>query len=116
VPKRPRIMDTSTSADYSGRLDSVIVKERCRVAALRSEAKAAVSNLVDDHIVDFANAQLEVHRKKQGQKRVLVYDTVAGNRFSRFNVASTLDHGGTTYDFASDETRREFEKRHGLRP
>jgi hypothetical protein len=47
---------------------------------------------------------------------LLVTGTVAGISFPRHFAASTLDHGGTTYDFVSDETRREFEKRHGLTP
>ena len=47
---------------------------------------------------------------------MLVSDTVAGISFPKYFAAATLDHGGTTYYFVSDETRREFEKRHGLTP
>ena len=107
-------MVTSTRADLSGCLDSVIVKERGRVAALQSEAEAALSDWLDDRIVDFANAYLELHLTKQYQERVLISDTVTGISFPKFYAASTLDHGGTTYDFVSHETRREFENRHGL--
>jgi len=78
--------------------------------------EAAVSQWLDDRIVDFANAYLELHLTKQYQDRVLVTDTVAGISFPKYFAATTLDHGGTTYYFVSDATRREFEKRHGLTP
>lgn len=83
---------------------------------LDSYDEAAVSNWLDDRIVDFANAYLELHLTKQYQERVMVSDTVAGISFPKYYAAATLDHGGTTYYFVSDETRREFEKRHGLTP
>jgi YHS domain-containing protein len=78
--------------------------------------EAAVSQWLDDRIVDFANAYLELHLTKQYQDRVLVTDTVAGISFPKYFAASTLDHNGTTYYFVSDETRREFEKQQGLTP
>ena len=83
---------------------------------LEAYDEAAVSKWLDDRVVDFANAYLELHLTKQYQDRVLVSDTVAGITFPKFFAASSLDHGGTTYYFVSDETRREFERRHGLTP
>jgi YHS domain-containing protein len=83
---------------------------------LEAYDEAAVSKWLDDRVVDFANAYLELLQTKQYQERVLVSDTVAGISFPKYFAASTLDHGGTTYYFVSDETRREFEKRHGLTP
>jgi hypothetical protein len=50
------------------------------------------------------------------QERGLVSDTLAGIRFPKDDTASTLDHGGATPDFISDNVRREFERRHGLTP
>jgi YHS domain-containing protein len=47
---------------------------------------------------------------------VHVTDRVAGISLPKFFAASILEQGGTTYDFVSDETRREFEKRQGLTP
>ena len=41
---------------------------------------------------------------------------VAGITFPKHFAAATLDHGGTTHYFISEETRREFAKRHGLAP
>jgi YHS domain-containing protein len=83
---------------------------------LEAYDEAAVSQWLDDRIVDFANAYLELHLTKQYNERVLVTDTVAGIAFPKYYAASTLDHGGTTYYFVSDETRRVFEKQHGLTP
>jgi len=83
---------------------------------LEAYDEAAVGEWLDDRIVEFANAYLELHSTKQYQEKVMVSDTVAGISFPRYFAAATLDHGGTTYYFISDEKRREFAKRHGLTP
>ena len=83
---------------------------------LEAYDEAAVAKWLDDRIVEFANAYLELHSTKQYQERVLVSDIVAGITFPKYFAAATLDHGGTTYYFVSEETRREFAKRHGLTP
>jgi YHS domain-containing protein len=83
---------------------------------LESFDEAAVGKWLDDRIVEFANAYLELHSTKQYQERVMVSDTVAGISFPRYYAAATLDHEGRTYYFISEETRREFAKRHGLSP
>lgn len=77
---------------------------------------AAVRKWLDDRIVDFANAYLELHSTKQYQDRVMVSDSVAGISFPKYFAAAALEHGGSTHYFVSDETRREFEARHGLTP
>ena len=83
---------------------------------LESYDEAAVGKWLDDRIVEFANAYLELHSTKQYQERVMVSDTVAGISFPKYFAAATLDHDGQTYYFISEETRREFAKRHGLTP
>ena len=83
---------------------------------LESYDEAAVEKWLDDRIVEFANAYLELHSTKQYQERVMVSDTEAGISFPKYFAASTLDHDGQTYYFISEETRREFAKRHGLTP
>ena len=93
-----------------------MVPERHLRSPLEEYDEAAMSAWLDDRLVDFANAYLELHLTKQYQERVLVPDTVAGIRFPKHFAASTLDHAGKTYSFISDETRREFEKQHGLTP
>jgi YHS domain-containing protein len=83
---------------------------------LESYDEAAVAKWIDDRIVEFANAYLELHATKEHQERVMVSDTVAGVSFPRHFAAATLDHEGHTYHFISEESRREFAKRHGLTP
>ena len=83
---------------------------------LEAYDEAAVGKWLDDRLVEFANAYLEMHSTKQYQERVMVSDTVAGISFPKYFAAATLDHDGTTYYFISEETRREFAKRHGLTP
>lgn len=51
------------------------------VTPLEPYDEAAVRQWLDDRIVDFANAYLELHATKQHQERVMVSDTVAGIRF-----------------------------------
>jgi YHS domain-containing protein len=84
--------------------------------SLEAYDEAAVGEWLDDRIVEFANAYLELHATKQYQERVMVSDTVAGISFPKYFAAATLDHGGTTYYFISEETSREFAKQHGLNP
>jgi YHS domain-containing protein len=81
---------------------------------LESFDEATVAKWLDDRIVEFANAYLEMHTTKQYQERAMVSDTVAGVSFPKYFAAATLDHDGRTYYFISEESRREFAKRHGL--
>ena len=83
---------------------------------LESFDEAIVAKWLDDRIVEFANAYLELHSTKQYQERAMVSDTVAGVSFPKYFAAATLDHDGRTYYFISEESRREFAKRHGVTP
>jgi hypothetical protein len=83
---------------------------------LEAYDEAAVSRWLDDRIIEFANAYLEMHATKQYQERVMVADPVAGVSFPKHFAAATLDHGGATHYFITEETRREFATRHGLNP
>jgi hypothetical protein len=83
---------------------------------LESYDEAAVEKWLDDRIVEFANAYLELHSTKQYQERVMVSDPEAGISFPKYFAAATLEHEGHTHHFISQETRREFAKRHGLTP
>jgi hypothetical protein len=80
---------------------------------LEAYDELAVARWLDDRLIEFANAYLQLHLTKQYRERVLVPDTVAGISFSRYLAVSTLDHGGKTYYFISDQTPREFEKQFG---
>src|SRR5262249_19354321 len=81
---------------------------------LEAYDEGVVGKWLDDCLIEVANTYLELHSTKQYQERVMVSDTVAGVTFPEYFAAATLDHGGTTYYFISDETRREFAKQHGL--
>jgi hypothetical protein len=83
---------------------------------LEAYDEEAVGRWLDDRLLEFANAYLEMHLTKQYQGRVMVSDPVAGISFPKFFAAGTLDHDGTTDYFISDETRREFAQQHGLTP
>jgi len=78
--------------------------------------EAAVGRWLDDRLVEFANAYVEMHATKQYQERVMVSDPVAGISFPKHFAAATLDHGGSTHYFISNESRREFVTRQGLNP
>lgn|GEM_PF-3314107 len=84
------------------------------VMPLEEYDEEVVGKWLDDRIVEFADVYLEMHSTKQHQERVMVSDTVAGISFPKYFAASTLEYEGTTYYFISEETRREFAKRHGL--
>jgi len=81
---------------------------------LESCDEAAVAKWLDERIVEFANAYLELLSTKQYQEKAMVSDTVAGISFPKHFAASTLGHEGTTCYFISDETCRESAKKHGL--
>jgi YHS domain-containing protein len=83
---------------------------------LEAYDEAAVGKWLDDCLVEFANAYVELLSTKQYQERVMVTDPVAGISFPKYFAAATLEHEGKTYQFVSDETRREFAKAHGLAP
>jgi hypothetical protein len=77
--------------------------------------EATVAKWLDDRIVEFARAYLDLMSTKQYQERVLVTDTVAGISFPKYFAAATLEHEGSTYYFISQETRREFAEQRGLK-
>jgi hypothetical protein len=83
---------------------------------LEAYDEATVGTWLDDRLIEFAQAYLELHATKQYQEKVMVTDPVAGISFPKYFAAATLDHGGTTHHFISDESRREYAKRHGLAP
>lgn len=73
----------------------------------------AVGRWVDDRIVSFVSTYLALHENEFYMKDHMVEDPVAGVRFPKFAAGATLQRGGQTYYFISEETRREFEKEQG---
>jgi YHS domain-containing protein len=74
----------------------------------------AVGEWVDDRIVDFVKTYLSLHENEYYLKDDMVEDPVAGVRFPRFAAATSTEWSGKTYYFIGDETRREFEAKHGI--
>lgn len=74
----------------------------------------SVSKWLDDCLVEFANAYLELHSTKQYQERILVSDPVAGISFPKYFAATSLEHQGSTLYFISEESKRDFMKQHGI--
>jgi YHS domain-containing protein len=72
---------------------------------------AKVLQWVDDRIVAFVQTFLEIHQNRYYQKDILVTDPVAGVEMPKFAAKCSLESGGKTYYFVSDETRREFESK-----
>lgn len=71
--------------------------------------EAKVCQWFDDRIVAFVKTFLAIHQNRYYQKDILVTDPVAGVEMPRFAAKCSLESGGKTYYFVSEETRREFE-------
>jgi YHS domain-containing protein len=76
--------------------------------------RQAIGDWVDDRIVDFVKTYLSLHENEHYLKDDMVEDPVAGVRFPRFAAAATAEWSGKTFYFIGDETRREFEAKHGI--
>jgi YHS domain-containing protein len=74
----------------------------------------AIASWVDDRIVDFVKTYLSLHENEHYLKDDMVEDPVARVRFPRFAAATTSTWNGKTYYFIGDETRREFDAKHGI--
>ncbi|MGD9722661.1 MAG: hypothetical protein AB7O59_15115 [Pirellulales bacterium] len=73
----------------------------------------AIAKWVDDRLVDFVKTYLSLHQNEWYLKDHMVDDPVAGIRFPKLAAAATLERDGKTYYFIGEETRREFEAKHG---
>ncbi len=76
--------------------------------------KDAIANWIDDRIVSFVQAYLSLHENQYYLKEHMVEDPIAGTRFPKYAAGASLDYQGKTYYFISQETRREFEAKHGI--
>lgn len=75
--------------------------------------REAIANWVDDRLVDFVKTYLSLHENEWYLKDHMVVDPVADVRFPKFAAAATIEREGKTYYFVGEETRREFEAKHG---
>jgi YHS domain-containing protein len=71
---------------------------------------AVIVKWVDDRIVAFVQTFLAIQQNQYYQKDNLVTDPVSGTEMPRYAARCTLESGGKTYYFISDETKREFEQ------
>ena len=60
--------------------------------------------------MEFAQTFLSLGSNEYYLKDHMVEDPVAHVRFPKFVAGATVERGGKTYYFISDETRREFEQ------
>lgn len=77
----------------------------------------AVGNWIDDRILDFVKAYLELHQNQQYisyLKNYTVEDPIAGIRFPKYAAAAHLDWDGKTWYFIGEETLAEFRKQKGI--
>lgn len=70
----------------------------------------AIVKWVDDRIVAFVKTFFAIHENRYYQKDNTVTDPVSGTEMPRYAARCTLEAGGKTYYFVSEETKREFER------
>ncbi|HEX7897144.1 MAG TPA: hypothetical protein VF950_05265 [Planctomycetota bacterium] len=71
--------------------------------------REATGAWVEDRIVEFVRAYLDLHENEYYLKAHMVEDPVAHVRFPEFAAATTLERGGKTLYFIANETRERFE-------
>ncbi len=80
------------------------------VAALDEKG---LTKWLDDRIVGFAELYIQIHESDIVEKAEYVEDPIAKVKFPRFAAGATLEHGGQTYFFIDENTKREFAKQKG---
>jgi hypothetical protein len=74
----------------------------------------AVARWLDDRIVDFIQAYFSMGENEIYMKDQMVEDPIAHVRFPKFAAATSLEWQGQKFYFIGEETRRDFEKQHGI--
>jgi len=69
-----------------------------------------VGRWLDDQLVAFAKTYFAIQFTEQYQRRFVAVDPVAGVRFPMSFAAGTVERGGATYHFLSEQTKMEFER------
>lgn len=72
--------------------------------------EGAAAKWFDDRIVQFVKVYLALHENEYYLRDHMVEDPVAKVKFPKFVAGATLERGGKTYYFISEDTRREFEQ------
>ena len=73
--------------------------------------QAAVERWIDERIMSFVKTYIALHENQFYLSDQIVIDPVSGTKFPKQHAGATLERGGQTYYFVSEETRREFEKK-----
>lgn len=73
-----------------------------------------IADWIDDRIVAFVKTYLSLHENSLYLKDVMVEDPIANVSFPKFAAATKVEHGGKTYYFIGEETRKEFERQKGI--
>jgi YHS domain-containing protein len=76
--------------------------------------EAALTKWLDDRIVGFVELYIQIHQGELFEKAEYVEDPVAKVKFPKFAAGASLEHGGQTYFFIDDNTKREFAKLKGI--
>jgi YHS domain-containing protein len=75
--------------------------------------EAALTKWLDDQIVGFVELYIQIHQGEIFEKAEYVEDPVAKVQFPRFAAGATLEHGGQTFFFIDENTKREFARQKG---
>lgn len=77
---------------------------------LEAVDKQAVAQWIDDRIVDFVKTYFSLGENEIYLKDQMVEDPVARVRFPKIAAAASVERGGKTFYFISEETKAAFEK------
>lgn len=67
------------------------------------------SRWIDERIMSFVQTYVALHENQYYLRDQMVTDAVSGTNFPKLAAGAQLEHGGLTYYFVSEATRREFE-------
>ena len=73
-----------------------------------------LSKWLDDRIVAFVELYIQIHEGDFLDKAEYVEDPIAKLKFPQFAASATIEHGGQTYFFISEDTKAEFAKQKGI--
>lgn len=77
--------------------------------------KDAIGKWLDDRFISCVKAYLSVQDNEHYLRRALVEDPMTKARFLREDAAAKLDHNGTTVYFASEQSMKDYKKKHEIK-
>ncbi len=76
--------------------------------------KNAVGTWLDDRLVSCVKAYLSMQDNEYYLRRALVEDPITKARFLKEDAATTLEHKGNKVYFASEDSKKEYMKKHEI--